>query len=174
MLEFLSDLFLRIRIKKKLKTLSNNSKSKITHFQSMLVLVPIEYQINEGLFLDLAKVFKIPTKNIKVVVISIKQLTAIKSFKGQLFNCSKEFIGFWGKLPKKLDSFLDQEFDLLVNYFENDSLLASWLSTNCKAKLRVGFYKTDKELNDLILNIKPTETELFISQSTIYLKALLK
>ena len=33
---------------------------------------------------------------------------------------------------------------------------------------------TDKELNDLILNIKPTETELCISQSTIYLKALLK
>jgi len=174
MLEFLSDLFLRIRIKKKLKTLSNNSKSKITHFQSMLVLIPIDYQINESLFLDLAKVFKIPTKNIKLVVISIKQLIEIKSFKGQIFNCSKELTGFWGKLPETLDSFIDQEFDLLINYFENDSLLASWLSANCKGKLRVGFYKTDKELNDLILNIKPTETELFISQSTIYLKALLK
>jgi hypothetical protein len=83
-------------------------------------------------------------------------------------------MGFWGKLPKTLHSFLDQEFDLLVNYFENDSLLACWISTQCKARFRLGFSSVDKQFNDLILDIKHTETELFLSQSATYLKALLK
>ena len=65
-------------------------------------------------------------------------------------------------------------FDLLINYFDEQKLLPSYVSTFCKAKVRLGFSNANHKLNDLILAINPKETELFLSNASKYLKTILK
>jgi hypothetical protein len=40
--------------------------------------------------------------------------------------------------------------------------------------LRIGFYKANHKINDVILDITPDETDLFINESKNYLNTFLK
>ena len=174
MVTILSDFVVGLRLKKKIKSNINQKKEKIQKFNSMAVLIPIELELDFRLFSEFAKTFKIPIEKITIVVFSKKQIEMSNSVKVELVNCSRESVGVWGKLPNTLDSFLSKKFDLLINYFTHDSLLAAWVSACTDSRLKMGFYESNHELNDLIIDVRPFEPELFLKESSIYLNALLK
>ena len=58
-------------------------------------------------------------------------------------------------------------------YNEKD-IFPELISLNCKSKLRIGFYKANHKINDIILGITPDETDLFINESKNYLNTFLK
>jgi len=68
--------------------------------------------------------------------------------------------------------FLNREYDLLINYYDEDKLLLQLMTIKTKARFRVGFGSVDKKLNDLILKTPFKDFKLFKSELKKYLKVL--
>ncbi len=68
--------------------------------------------------------------------------------------------------------FLGREYDMLVNYYEEDNLMMKLLSVRTPARLKVGLGAQDPKVNDLILNIPLNDFKLFKSELKKYLKVL--
>ena len=174
MFEFITDILLQYRFKKKFKNLKNQSKQSIRAFKSMAIIVPQEFAFSNKVFIDLSDELNIPIKKITVLVYSKKKVIKVKSdFKNQIF-CSKKQLGISGNFPDEMIAFFEKRFDVLVNYFNEKDIFPELISLNCKSKLRIGFYKANHKINDVILDITPDETDLFINESKNYLNTFLK
>ena len=174
MFEFITDIILRYRFKKKFKNLKNQSKQSIKAFKSMAIIVPQEFAVSNKVFMDLSDEFNISINKITVVVYSKKKKIKVNSdFKNQIFCCKKQ-LGISGNFPDEMIPFFEKRFDLLVNYFNEKDIFPELISLNCKSKLRIGFYKANHKINDIILGITPDETDLFINESKNYLNTFLK
>lgn len=68
--------------------------------------------------------------------------------------------------------FLNREYDVLVNYFDEENLLLSLMSIQTKARIKVGFSQTGKAFNDLMINAPLTDFKLFKSELKKYLAVL--
>ncbi|MBS9463101.1 hypothetical protein KIM67_11825 [Flagellimonas sp. 389] len=68
--------------------------------------------------------------------------------------------------------FLGREYDLLINYYEEDNLMLKLLSVKTPARLKVGFSSLDPKLNDLIFSTPLKDFKLFKKELKKYLKVL--
>jgi hypothetical protein len=68
--------------------------------------------------------------------------------------------------------FLGREYDMLINYYEEDNLMMKLLSVKSQARLKVGLGSQDPKVNDLILNTPLKDYKLFKSELKKYLKVL--
>ncbi|NAY90705.1 hypothetical protein GTQ34_02130 [Muricauda sp. JGD-17] len=68
--------------------------------------------------------------------------------------------------------FLGREYDMLINYYEDDNLMMKLLSVKTNARIKVGLGAQDLKINDLILNTSLKDFELFKSELKKYLKVL--
>ena len=68
--------------------------------------------------------------------------------------------------------FLSREYDVLINYYERETLLLKLLTLSTSARLRVGFSEVDHRLNDLILDTTLEEIEAFKLELKKYLTVL--
>jgi hypothetical protein len=70
--------------------------------------------------------------------------------------------------------FFNTRIDILINYFSVRETFPELISMNCNAALRLGFSQANFKINDVILDMDPLETNLFLVESTNYLKSFLK
>ena len=70
--------------------------------------------------------------------------------------------------------FLDIEFDVLVGYYEGKNEFLDALISQSKAKFKVGFAGSDDRLFDLLIGVKPDNTEAFKAELKKYLTILKK
>ena len=146
----------------------------IKAFKSIAIIVPQEFVVSNKVFMDLSDELNISINKITVVVYSKKKKIKVNSdFKNQIFCCKKQ-LGISGNFPDEMIPFFEKRFDLLVNYFNEKDIFPELISLNCKSKLRIGFYKANHKINDIILGITPDETDLFINESKNYLNNFLK
>lgn len=68
--------------------------------------------------------------------------------------------------------FLNREYDLLINYYTQESLLMQLMTLKAKARIKVGFGEVDKNLNDLILNVPIKDFKMFKKELKKYLVVL--
>lgn len=68
--------------------------------------------------------------------------------------------------------FLSRDYDLLVNYYNEDNLLLQLMTVKTKARVKVGFKEIDQKLNDLILEIPIKDFKTFKLELKKYLKVL--
>ena len=68
--------------------------------------------------------------------------------------------------------FLSRDYDLLVNYYNEDNLLLQLMTVKTKARVKVGFKEIDQKLNDLILEIPIKYFKTFKLELKKYLKVL--
>jgi hypothetical protein len=82
----------------------------------------------------------------------------------------------WKGLPHSanIDEFTEYPFDLLISYYRPERLELNVLTALSKAKLKVGISNSDQRLNDLTIDIKPKEIEVFRIELLKYLKTLNK
>ena len=73
MFEFITDIILRYRFKKKFKNLKNQSKQSIKAFKSMAIIVPPEFAVSNKVFMDLSDELNISINKITVVIYSKKK-----------------------------------------------------------------------------------------------------
>jgi hypothetical protein len=65
--------------------------------------------------------------------------------------------------------FLGREYDLLVNYYNEDSLLLNLMSVKAKARLKVGFTEVGPTYNDLMLDTPLKDFQIFKKELKKYL-----
>jgi hypothetical protein len=65
--------------------------------------------------------------------------------------------------------FLGREYDLLVNYYDEDSLLLNLMSAKTKARIKVGFKEVGPAYNDLMLDTPLKDFQLFKKELKKYL-----
>ena len=84
-------------------------------------------------------------------------------------------IDFKSKFTKQpINQFVEEEFDLLINYFEEEKPFLLLLAHRSKAKFKVGFSAVDNRLNHLLINIEKVNYKGFTKELFRYLKILNK
>ncbi len=68
--------------------------------------------------------------------------------------------------------FLNKEYDLLVNYYTQDTLILKLMTVKTKARIKVGFAELDPELNDLILQTQLQDFNTFKTELKKYLMVM--
>ena len=88
---------------------------------------------------------------------------------------SKKQIGWRGKIKNnELEAFINTNFDALISYYREDNLELNLVTACSKADFKIGISNDDERLNDLILDVKPTEFNLFKKELIKYLTILHK
>ncbi|MEE9363338.1 MAG: hypothetical protein V3U92_12140 [Cellulophaga sp.] len=83
---------------------------------------------------------------------------------------SDKDLGWNGKIENSYAlEFLNREYDLLVNYYDDDKLLLQLMTLKTKARIKVGFGDVDEKLNDLILNTSIKDFNTFKKELKKYL-----
>lgn len=68
--------------------------------------------------------------------------------------------------------FLTKEYDLLLNYYIQDTLILKLMTVKTKARIKVGFAELDPNLNDIILQSPMNDFNTFKTELKKYLKVL--
>ncbi len=70
------------------------------------------------------------------------------------------------------NEFLARDYDVLINYYQEDRLLLKLMSAKTKARIRVGFPEVDHKMNDLIFDTRLDDFATFKIELKKYLKVL--
>lgn len=70
--------------------------------------------------------------------------------------------------------FADQEFDLLINYYDVEKSALLIVSHLSRARFKVGFSSIDKKLNHFMINSDANDHQIFMDELIKYLKILNK
>lgn len=88
---------------------------------------------------------------------------------------SQKDIGWKAKINNaELQKFVDTKFDLLISYYNHDNLWLNLVTAMSKSNFKVGISDYDSRLNDLIINLKSKEIDVFKTEIIKYLKILNK
>lgn len=174
MVEFLSDVVLGYQLRKKLKSFDLQPKKSVRAFKTMAVILPEDLEVDIAVFEVLAESLNLTSSKITFVEFSKKKLEERTTDERNRIFCSRKDISLSGRFTSEMRDFFNTKFDLVVNYFSVKAIFPELISMNCSASLRLGFSQANHQINDVILDIDPLETDLFLSESTNYLKAFLK
>ena len=74
-------------------------------------------------------------------------------------------INWQGKIRNyHADRLAEQEYDLLINYFNEPKLPLLLLSSSIRAKLRIGFQGIDLQYNDIVIGCTPNQETVFVNE----------
>lgn len=123
-----------------------------------------EKVLNKIAYDQLKNAFSSLGKKVEMILFSEKTEEGVLSFK-------RSDLGWKGvfKSETAAAKFQQQQFDVLVNYFETPQPELILLGVSTSAKIKVGFSQQDKKLNDLQINVSATEVDLFIKELKKYL-----
>ncbi len=83
--------------------------------------------------------------------------------------------GWNGKIDNvDLNEFINTEFDALISFYKEDNLELNLVTALSKANFKIGISNYDDRLHDFIIDVKPTETDIFKEELIKYLKVLNK
>ncbi|MEZ2414039.1 hypothetical protein ACA086_03685 [Muriicola sp. E247] len=68
--------------------------------------------------------------------------------------------------------FLSKEYDLLLNYYIQDTLILKLMTVKTRARIKVGFAELDSNLNDLIIHSPMKDFDTYKTELKKYLKVM--
>ncbi|WP_431245016.1 DUF6913 domain-containing protein [Flavobacterium sp. P21] len=168
-LNYIKELF----VKKSLKnSLNHNVESEVftSNIQTIGLLIDeSEFSKSEELINELIK-HEIASKNIKVVIYKDK-FEKKKAYSRPTFG--KTHINWRGEFSESfLNEFLEQEFDLLISYYEIEKTILMLMTNRSKAKFKIGFSSVDQRLNRWMINTEIEKYKVFVSELFRYLKSI--
>lgn len=91
-----------------------------------------------------------------------------------MYFSPKDF-GWKGKLNNAdLESFINEDYDVLISYYKDENLQLNFVTAASKANLKVGLSRKDERLYDLIIDVKPQDIDIFKIEFKKYLNILNK
>ncbi|WP_299117243.1 hypothetical protein [uncultured Winogradskyella sp.] len=97
-----------------------------------------------------------------------------ESSQWETYFSPKDF-GWKGKINNiDLQAFIDEDYDVLISYYENENLHLNLITAASKANLKVGLCRNDERLYDLIIETKPKDIKTFKVEFKKYLSILNK
>ena len=86
---------------------------------------------------------------------------------------SDKDLGWKGQIENSYAlEFLSRDYDVLVNYYNEENLLLQLMTVKTNARIKVGFKEVDQKLNDLILGLPLKDFKTFKLELKKYLKVL--
>ncbi len=168
--KIIKDFFLKKIISSKLT--SSNLEVSVSKIHTVGVIVDDSYFTNIESLKNEIKQYGVEDKNIQVLLFK-KKVSKKEVVKELFFTRSNMKIN--GEINKKeVNVFLDQPFDLLINYYEIEKPSLLLVSKASKAHFKVGFSTVDKRVNHFMINTTVSQYKEFISELFKYLKILNK
>ena len=160
------------------KKIVKKSLSNVKHFASDKVIRTVGIIFDESYFYEREALVKeliangITEKDIKILVFKDK----IK--KNEVFNYpvfSNKDLTWLATIDKKeVTDFVNEPFDLLINYYDVEKTILLLVSHLSKASFKVGFSVIDKRLNHFMINTNADNYKVFMEELFKYLKILNK
>ncbi|RIV42302.1 DUF6913 domain-containing protein [Flagellimonas pelagia] len=137
---------------------------------SMGCIVDVDHFANAEAFYELIEEFSLRPNAIKIIGYK-REYDKNSPYAIQMF--SDRDLGWKGQIENGYAlEFLGREYDMLINYYDEDNLMMKLLSVKTPARLKVGLGSQDSKVNDLILNTPLKDFKLFKSELKKYLKVL--
>ena len=110
----------------------------------------------------------------KIQILLFKKKVSKKEIVKELFF-TRSNVKINGEINKEdVNAFLEQQFDLLINYYEVERPSLLLVSKASKAKFKVGFSTVDKRINHFMINSSLIQHKEFVFELFKYLKILNK
>ena len=110
--------------------------------------------------------------NVKVLVFKNK-IKKTETFDYPVFSYKN--LSWNGKIEKsEVQQFVNEPFDLLINYYDTEKAALLLVSQLSKANFKVGFSVVDKRLNHFMINTNAENYKIFVSELFKYLRILNK
>ncbi|WP_411768868.1 DUF6913 domain-containing protein [Winogradskyella sp. A3E31] len=130
-----------------------------------------EFRDSEA-FHRLFKVLGLHAPKHKILTYSIDD--SIAHAQWDTFYGPKDF-GWNGKIKNlDLQQFVERDFDVLICYYKSEDIELKQVAAMSKANFKVGISSNDERLFDLIINVKPSQFDVFASEFKKYLMILNK
>ena len=169
-LNYFKDISTKKIVKKKLSNVKHLASDKVIKSVGIIFDETYFYE-REALVEELIQ-NNIEAKNINFLVFKDK----VK--KSDVFDCtffSQNDLSWHGTIDKKeVNEFIDESFDLLINYYDTEKAALLLVSHLSKASFKVGFASIDKRLNHFMINTNAENYKVFIEELFKYLKILNK
>ena len=160
------------------KKIVKNSLSNVKHFANEngikkvgIIFDESYFQEREGMVESLIQ-NGIAESDIKVLVFKDK----IK--KNEIFDYpifTQNDLSWRGTIDKKnVKDFVNEPFDLLINYYDTEKVALILVSHLSKASFKVGFASIDKRLNHFMIDTNAENYKVFMNELFKYLKILNK
>ncbi|WNM18317.1 DUF6913 domain-containing protein [Flavobacterium capsici] len=160
------------------KKIVKNSLSNVNNSSSDILIKKVGIIFDETYFYEKSDLIKELTKN------GIKEEDcSVLVFKNRLKkNTVYDYPHFtyknldWnGHISKKeVKDFINQPFDLLINYYDTEKAALMAVSSQSKSNFKVGFSTVDKRLNHFMITTNAENYKVFIEELFKYLKILNK
>ncbi len=155
---------------KKQLAVSRSQKNSKKGIHSLGCIVDLDLVSDTAIFYDLANELNLKANEIKII--GFKE-TVDKTSPFSIPVFSKKDMSWKGDIKNGYAlEFLNNDFDLVINYYIEDKLPLMIMSSKAKAKIKVGFDGVEKELNDLILSDSLNDFSSFKTELFKYLKIL--
>lgn len=169
----------------KLKRKSIQKKFRKNHEESLLKtrildaskIKTIGVLVEESQFLA-TNVLRSIESNFKISKDNIQFLVFKKFEKEEQYTnneCTFKDFGWYGSLKlNKLQEFVKNDYDLLINYGFEENLYLNMITLQSKSKFKVGFAATATEMYDLAVLDSERRIEVLNAETVKYLKILNK
>jgi hypothetical protein len=161
-------------VKKILKNSLHNVKSSSlsTTIQTVGLLIDASYFSEKEALINELIANGIAADNIKVIVYKDKFK---KSDAHPYPTFGAKHLNWKGEITdSQVNDFVNENFDLLINYYDVEKAILMVATHNSKALFKVGFSSIDKRLNHLMINTSAENYKVFIHELFRYLKILNK
>ncbi len=146
---------------------------KENQIQSVGIILNLSEYNNPKAFQDFLKGIGVSKNNIKIITFISNHKKENDSNQSSFFT--QKDIGWYAKINSiALQRFLSTKFDVLISYYSNNNLYLNTVTALCSSNFKIGISDYDPRLNDLIINIKSKEIEVFKTETIKYLKILNK
>jgi hypothetical protein len=137
---------------------------------SIAIIVDLDKFDNAELFYEFVEDFKLRPNAVKII--GYKSYYDKNSpYATPVF--SDKDLGWHGAIENSYAlEFLSREYDMLVNYYNQENLMLQLMSIKTRARINVGFSEIDERHNDLILETSLTDFNTFKKELKKYLKVL--
>ncbi len=133
-------------------------------------IVDVDNFPKADMFYELIEEFSLRPNAIKIIGYK-RDFDKNSPFAIQMF--SDKDLGWKGDIENGyVLEFLGREYDLLINYYQDDNLMMKLLTIKTPARLKVGFSSVDPKLNDLILGTPFKDFKVFKEELKKYLTVL--
>ena len=115
--------------------------------------------------------FEIPLENIRLLV--FKKFDKKQTYTD--FECTENDFGWYGSLKlNKLQEFVKNEYDLLINYGFEENLYWNVITLHSQSNFKVGFASKEEGLYDLSISDNERNLDVLTAEMVKYLRILKK
>ena len=164
---YLIDKRIKVALRKSIKLKERSSLSKILN---VAIFVDETTSFDDEKFIELQQIIKLDNTHFSILTYKDKK-SNFNEFRGAVVLQNE--INWQGKVTSvDVKSFLDKDFDLLIDYTLANNIKKQLIVAHIKAIIKVGFLDNNDTLYDFMVELNSSEISMFNKELVRYLTIL--